>query len=118
MEPVRHADHPTTRIWGAFDPDVAHKARLPILCGVPPQITDDVVLVSAARSRPAARLVARTPTILRTLAHQTTTHSERCVGPVRGPIQWAETITAWSSGVGVDDVFICVSPRRDFDVPE
>jgi hypothetical protein len=44
--------------------------------------------------------------------------TERCVGHVRGPIQWSETITAWSSGIGVDDVFICGTPRRDFDVPE
>jgi hypothetical protein len=118
LPPQRHAEHPTTRLWTAFDPDVTHKARLPILCGVPPQIVDDVVTISTAKSRPAARLMARTPGILRSLAHQTTTRSERCVGHVRGPIQWSETITAWSSGVGVDDVFVCVSPRRDFDVPE
>lgn len=27
-------------------------------------------------------------------------------------------MTAWSSGIGVDDVFICGSPHRDFDVAE
>ncbi|MFN8051283.1 MAG: hypothetical protein U0Q22_07610 [Acidimicrobiales bacterium] len=114
----RHLDHPTTRLWLDFDPDVAHKARLPLFCGVPPQLVDDVMLLSAARSRPAVRLVSRTPEILRGLAHQTTAHTERCVGHVRGPILWSETITAWSSGIGVDDIFICTSPRRDFDVPE
>lgn len=114
----QRAEHPTTRLWTSFDPDVAHKALLPIVCGVPYQAVDDVMLISAAKSRPASRLMARAPGMLRQLAHQTTTHSERCVGHVRGPIQWSETITAWSSGVGVDDVFICVSPRRDFDVAE
>lgn len=111
-------DHPTMRLWQGFDPETKQKARIPIMCGVPMQLMDDVMYIAAARSRPAARLMARTPDILRHMAHQTTVKTERCIGHVRGPIQWSETITAWSSGIGVDDVFVCGTPQRDFDVPE
>lgn len=111
-------EHPTVTLWNGFDDDSAQKARIPIFCGVPMQLMDDVMYIAAARSRPAARLLARTPELMRNLSHQTTVKTERCVGHVRGPIQWSETITAWGSGVGVNDVFICGTPRRDFDVPE
>lgn len=109
---------PTATLWDGFDDEVAHRSRVPIFCGVPPQQMDDVMYLGMARSRPAARLIARTPEIMRNLSHQTSVHTERCVGHVRGPIQWSETITAWGSGVGVNDVFVCGTPRRDFDVPE
>ena len=114
----RRLEHPTSRLWAAFDPATPQKTILPLLCGVPPQLTDNVMLVGAARSRPVVKLMTRPGDLMRSLAHQTTAYNERCVGHVRGPILWSETITAWSSGVGVDDVFICTSPRRDFDVPE
>lgn len=112
------ADHPTVILWNGFDPDIGHRARMPIFCGVPMQLMDDVMYIATARSRPAARLLARTPELMRNLSHRTTVKTERCVGHVRGPIQWSETITAWASGVGVNDVFVCGTPRRDFDVPE
>lgn len=111
-------DHPTVILWNGFDADVGHRVRMPIFCGVPMQLMDDVMYIATARSRPAGRLLARTPELMRNLSHQTTVKTERCVGHVRGPIQWSETITAWGSGVGVNDVFICGTPRRDFDVPE
>ncbi len=110
--------HPTVRVWESFDEEDEQRTRVSILCGVPTHLVDDVMYLATARSRPAGRLVARTPDIMRHLAHRTVTHTERCVGHVRGPIQWSETITAWSSGIGVDDVFVCVTPRRDFDVAE
>lgn len=110
--------HPTVRVWEAFDDEDEQRHRVSILCGVPTHLVDDVMYLATARSRPAGRLVARTPDIMRHLAHRTVTHTERCVGHVRGPIQWSETITAWSSGIGVDDVFVCITPRRDFDVAE
>jgi len=110
--------HPTLTLWDAFDGEGGQRERMPIFCGVPLQTMNDVMFVAMARSRPAARLLARAPELMRNLSHQTTVHTERCVGHVRGPIQWSETITAWSSGVGVNDVFVCSSPRRDFDVPE
>lgn len=114
----RRLEHPTTRLWSSFDDETPQRSRLTILCGVPPQLADDVMLLAMARSRPAVRLVARRDEMLRSLAHQTVVATERCVGHVRGPILWSETITAWASGVGVDDVFVCASPRRDFDVVE
>ena len=110
--------HPTVTLWNGFDDDSPQRARMPIFCGIPMQLMDDVMYLATARSRPAARLLARTPALMRNLSHQTTVKTERCIGHVRGPIQWSETITAWGSGVGVNDVFVCGTPRRDFDVPE
>lgn len=114
----RRLEHPTTRLWSAFEPEAQQRSRLSVLCGVPPQLADDVMLLAMARSRPAVGLIGRSDELLRSLAHQTVVATERCVGHVRGPILWSETITAWASGVGVDDVFVCTSPRRDFDVVE
>ena len=91
---------------------------MPIFCGVPMQLMDDVMYIATARSRPAARLLARTPELMRNLSHRTTVKTERCVGHVRGPIQWSAPITAWASGVGGNDVFVRGPPPRDFAVPE
>jgi len=57
----RHLEHPTSRVWSWFDGVTSQKSILPIVCGVPPQLTDDVILVAAARSRPGGSICAMPP---------------------------------------------------------
>jgi hypothetical protein len=55
---------------------------------------------------------------IRTLPTTVATSSERCVNSVRGPIMWAETITARANALGNDDVFVCMTTARSFDTVE
>lgn len=117
-DPVDAEPSPTAVLWGGLDNDVPHEVALPLLCGVPPERTEELALLALALSPEAAEFVEWIARTGRNLTHKTTVTTERCVGHIRGPIQWSETITAWSSGLGVNDVFVCGSLRRDFDTPE
>lgn len=117
-DPLPGEPSPTAVLWGGLDDDVPHEVALPLLCGVHPERTEDLALLALAFCREAAEFVDWITRTGRNLTHQTTVTTERCVGHIRGPIQWSETITAWSSGLGVNDVFVCGSLRRDFDTAE
>src|SRR5215211_5671254 len=51
------------------------------------------------------------------VAMSTTSSPERCRGELRGPVLWSETMSARSSSSGNQDVFICSSPQRAYDIP-
>ena len=58
------------------------------------------------------------PDFFRSATRYFTGTTERCVGGIRGPIHWGETMTAWSSGIGVNEVFVCEIPTRDYETDE
>jgi len=72
----------------------------------------------AAFSPEIESLLAGAPELFRTATRQFHSVSERCVGGIRGPVNWAETLTAWSSGLGVDEIYICSIPTQDFATAE
>jgi hypothetical protein len=91
---------------------------VPALTGIPAAEVADLVSLHLAISDEAEALLAGVPSMMRTLASSTTTEVERSVGYMRGPIMWAETLTARANTFGADDVFVCAAPRRDHDVAE
>lgn len=86
--------------------------------GVPDRLADDFMALAVARSGPARAFFDGLDDTIDGASHATSIHNERCVGNVRGAIQWSETITAWSNGIGINDVFVCSVSVRDYDVAE
>ena len=52
------------------------------------------------------------PTIVRSMAIATTDQPERCVGEIRGPVLWGETMSARSSSAGIPGCSCAPPPRR------
>ena len=110
--------HPTRRLWESFDDVVSQRSRIMPLFGVPDRLADDFMALAVLRSGAARAFFDGLDDTINGASHATTIRSERCVGNVRGAIQWSETITAWSNGIGVNDVFVCSVSVRDYDVSE
>lgn len=91
---------------------------LPALTGIPAEHVADLVALHLAISEEAQELLASFPSICRSLSGTTLSESVRCVGNMRGPICWAETLTARANTFGADDVFVCAAPRRSSDTAE
>ena len=47
---------------------------------------------------------------VRSLATSLQAHNERCIGELRGPVMWSETMSARASSFGDRDLFICATP--------
>lgn len=106
------------RLWSLLDPSVSRIAALSACTGLPVEIAWQIQVYAFALSPEFADLLEAMPALGRALSCTTVSESERCVGHLRGPVRWSETMTAWSSGLGVDDVFVCAIERRDFNLPE
>jgi len=91
---------------------------VPALTGVPASDVADLVTLHLALSAEAEALLAAAPQILRSLASTTSSSAARSNGDVRGPIMWAETLTARANTFGADDIFVCAAPRREHDISE
>jgi hypothetical protein len=91
---------------------------VPALTGIPADDVADLVTLHLSISDEAEHLLSAVPAMMRSLASSTTTELERSMGNVRGPIMWAETLTARANTFGGEDVFVCAAPRRDHDVAE
>jgi hypothetical protein len=71
-----------------------------------------------ANSDEAQLLLGAMPRTVRSLATSLQTQTERCVGSLRGPVLWSETMSARASSFGDDGVFICKTPSRAYDIDE
>jgi len=109
---------PLHLLWSRMSRPFNLVHALPALCGIPPSHVADLMTLHLALTEQAERLLESAPALLRGLTSTTTIAAERSVGAVRGPILWAETLTARAHGLGADDVFVCGAPRRDFDTVE
>ena len=120
--PSRGADPgaptPLELIWRHMSRPFNLVRAVPTLTGIPSVDVADLVALHLAISDEADALLAHVPTILRSLASSTSTEIERSIGNMRGPIMWAETLTARANTFGADDVFVCAAPRRDYDISE
>jgi hypothetical protein len=116
--------------WSASDAEVfarlhARLARpfevigtLSALVGAPPAAVTQGVGLAMATSREARTLLDAMPAAVRSLATSLQTHNERCVGELRGPVLWSETMSARASSFGDRDLFVCATPLRAYDVDE
>lgn len=88
------------------------------LVGLPPVATAQFIGSAVARSPEAQLLLASMPATVRSLATSIRAQHERCVGELRGPVLWSETMSARASSFGDRDLFICATTRRAYDGDE
>ncbi len=109
---------PLHLLWSRMSRPFNLVHALPALCGIPPSHVADLMTLHVALTEQAEQLLEAAPRLLRSLTCSTSIAPERSVGAVRGPILWAETLTARAHGLGAEDVFVCGAPQRDFDTVE
>jgi len=88
------------------------------LLGLSPNVTRQLVGAVLATSDEAEDLLDAMPRILRSLAIATTDRPERCFGEIRGPVLWAETMSARSSSAGDTGLYICATTTKAYDTDE
>ena len=71
-----------------------------------------------ATSPEAEGLLDAMPTVVRSLATSLQTQTERCLGNLRGPVLWSETMSARASSFGDEGLFVCKTPSRAYDIDE
>jgi hypothetical protein len=105
-------------IWQRMSRPFNLAQAVPALTGIPGTEVADLVTLHLAISDEADALLTAVPKMTRNLASTTNSQLERCVGNMRGPVMWAETLTARANTFGADDVFVCAAPVRDHNTPE
>ncbi|MFL6206249.1 MAG: hypothetical protein ACJ739_12960 [Acidimicrobiales bacterium] len=88
------------------------------LLGVPTRVAHQVVGAVLATSDEAEHLLHSMPTIVRSLAIATTDQPERCIGEIRGPVLWGETMSARSASAGDPGLFVCATTTKAYDTDE
>jgi hypothetical protein len=88
------------------------------LLGLPPRVTRQLLGAVLATSDEAEDLLDAMPRILRSLAIATTDRPERCIGEIRGPVLWAETMSVRSASAGDPGLFVCATTTKAYDTDE
>jgi hypothetical protein len=102
------------RLARPYDPERVVAALL----GMRPRLARQLVGTVLATSDEAEELLAAMPTIVRSLAIATTDRPERCYGELRGPVLWAETMSARSASAGDPGLFVCATTTKAYDTDE
>jgi hypothetical protein len=88
------------------------------LLGVPTRLARQLVGAVLATSDEAERLLAAMPAIVRSMSIATTDRPERCVGEIRGPVLWSETMSARSASAGDPGLYVCATTTKAYDTDE
>ena len=110
-----HPHDATSRLWSYRSRRSAAIPSAAALTGVGVGTLSEATAIALAASAEAKVLLDGMEHRVRTLPTTVVTSSQRCVYSVRGPILWAETITARANALGNDDVFVCMTSQRSFD---
>ena len=108
----------TTALWGRLRRPFDVVAMVDAVLGLSPNVVRQLAGTMLATSGEAETLLTMMPHTLRSLAMSTTSSPEQCRGELRGPVLWSETMSARSSSAGSQDVYVCSSPQRAYDIPE
>ena len=88
------------------------------LLGLPMRMSRQLVGAVLATSDEAEDLLDAMPFIVRSMAIATTDRPERCVGEIRGPVLWGETMSARSSSAGDPGLYVCATTTKAYDTDE
>ncbi len=88
------------------------------LLGLPTRAARQLVGAVLATADEAEDLLHAMPRIVRSLAIATTDQPERCVGEIRGPVLWAETMSVRSASAGDPGLFVCATTTKAYDTDE
>jgi hypothetical protein len=97
-----------------YDPERTTAALL----GLAPRVTRQLLATILAISDEAEGLLGAMPEVLRSLMIATTDRPTRCVGEIRGPILWGETVAARAASAGDPGLFVCATTTRSYDTDQ
>ena len=109
---------PLLKIWNRLSRPFDVVRTVSALVGLPPKELAQMVGADVATSAEAAALLEAMPQTMRSLATSLQTQTERCVGSIRGPVLWSETMSARASSFGDEGLFVCKTPSRAYDIDE
>jgi len=109
---------PLAEIWQRLSRPFDAARTVAALTGLPINDVARMVGADIAASAQADALLAAMPHTIRSLATSLQTQTERCVGALRGPVLWSETMSARASSFGDEGLFICQTPSRAYDIDE
>jgi hypothetical protein len=118
--PVRRSepDAAFTELWHRLARPFATVPTVAALLGLPSLAVAQVVGSTMASGPEAHELLRTMHATVRSLATSLKSHNQRCIGELRGPVQWSETMSARASSFGDPDLFICATPTRAYDIDE
>lgn len=105
-------DTPTHRLWGRLRRPFVTPEVVDAALGLPEEVIDQLIGSRVASGDAAERLLHRMPVISRALSTAIRKRPERCMGELRGPVLWSETMAARGASAAAPDVFVCAVPRR------
>jgi hypothetical protein len=105
-------------IWNRLSRPFEMARTVSALVGLPVNEVSQMVGARVATSPEAEGLLEAMPTVVRSLATSLQTSAERCLGHLRGPVLWSETMSARASSFGDEGLFVCKTPSRAYDIDE
>lgn len=109
---------PTHALWARLRRPFDTPEVIDAALGLPTAVIDQLIGSRIASGDGAERLLARMPVISRALSTAIRKRPERCMGELRGPVLWSETMAARGASAAAPDVFVCAVPRRHYDTDE
>ena len=118
FDPFEATLEPTAELWDRLARPFDMGLTVDALLGLSTDVVEQLVGVLIATCDEAESLLHGMPNTLRTLKTSVGSNHERCLGELRGPVQWSETLAAQASSLGNRDVYVCSSTRRAYDIDE
>ncbi|MEZ5168873.1 MAG: hypothetical protein R2695_21200 [Acidimicrobiales bacterium] len=118
LDPFLASLDATQELWNRLARPFDTATTVDALLGLSPDVVEQLVGVLVATCDEAEALLDSLPRTLRKLKTSIGSNNERCIGELRGPVQWSETLAAQGSSLGNRDVFVCASTRRAYDIEE
>jgi hypothetical protein len=115
---VDQSNDPLLKIWNRLSRPFDAVRTVSALVGLPQKELTQMVGADVATSVEAATLLESMPRTMRSLATSLQTQTERCIGSIRGPVLWSETMSARASSFGDEGLFVCKTPARAYDIDE
>jgi len=109
---------PFDDLWSRLARPMEVSSTVSAVVGLPRKEIQRLVGIKIAASPEADELLDRFPHTIRSLATSMQAQAERCIGSLRGPVLWSETISARAASFGNPDVFVCQTPSRAYDIDE
>lgn len=109
---------PFDELWARLARPFDLVPTVAVVVGLPTRTIAQLAGLQVSTSPEADHLLETFPRTVRSLATSVQTHPERCIGSLRGPVLWSETMSARSASYGDPDLFVCASPSRAYDVDE
>jgi len=118
LDPFDASLEATAELWNRLARPFDMGPTVDALLGLSTDVVEQLVGVLVATCDEAEALLTGMPKTLRTLKTSVGSNNERCLGELRGPVQWSETLAAQASSLGNRDVYVCASTRRAYDIDE